>query len=54
VYGIGSDSLSPLGDTSIKAVHAWRDRIIYVATEYGTKSIYVADLVDTTMSNNIN
>ena len=45
-YDIVSESLSSVGDSSMKAVHAWRDRIIYVATENGTESLYVAEIID--------
>jgi hypothetical protein len=46
VYDIRSGSLSGVGDKSMKAVHAWGGRILYVATENGTASVYVADVVD--------
>ncbi len=46
VYDIRSGSLSGVGDKSMKAIHAWGGRILYVATENGTESIYVADVVD--------
>jgi hypothetical protein len=54
LYDIESDSLSSVGNISLKSIHGWRDRIIYVATEDGTERIYVADVVDTATSTNNN
>ncbi len=54
LYDIESESLSAVGDISIKAVHAWGDNIIYVSTENGTESIYVADIIDVASNDNVN
>ena len=47
LYDIKTDTLSPIGTGSIKGVHAWSNRILYVETmEEGIGKLYVADIVE--------